>query len=545
MTSHLMEGKIKNTPVRLTPLLVALSSALLTAPLLAFLAAKSDFTGLMSDTPIYVLLADHFSPYYGCADWFSFLFARYPFPPLYPVVLGLLGGGSQHVVWTHLIGALTICLCAGAYCYWLLQQHWTNRLAVLQTLVFVLMPITLFTAIDVLSEHLYLLLTLLGLIFIGRDDARSTHWYAAACVIGLAALVRTVGITGVAAFILYWWMNTRGTRCRGAPFLALLPTLIWAAIKQVYDFDSSYVISVIKFPLTETIPALLAEAPGNIAALWEHGVENIDILHSATVTRLLPVPLLFAFLGLLMRLRNGRFDAIYVALYFCVIVFWPHGDHAGRFLFSLAPLLLFYLTYAADRIAKRVMSRRAADSTRLVPLALIAALALPSSALIVLQVATYDGTRYSDYVRTDVWFRQDDFAASKRMALVLAQMLTAIRTLGRHVEPEACITSVYPHHTMLLTLRRSLFPEAAEADQPAFEQTMRQCRYVLVLNATNDTFGFPEQYYPYDRLGNSIEVIDDFYYDIDAAEPVVAAILARYLGYPRRDQHETGKMPGR
>jgi hypothetical protein len=541
MTADLMAEKPENS----APLLLAASIAILIAPLLMFLAAKGDFTGLMSDTPIYVLLADHFSPYYASTDWFSFLFARYPFPPLYPIVLGLLGGGSQHIVWTHLIGALTICLCAGTYCYWLLQQDWPNRLAVPQTLVFVLMPITLFTAIDVLSEPLYLLLTLLGLIFIGRDDSRATRWYAAAFVIGLAALVRTVGITGVAAFILYWWLQTRATRCRGAPFLALLPTLMWAGIKQIYEFDSSYVMSVITFPLLETLPALLAFVPGNIAALWEHGVENVDLFHSVTVARLLSVPLLFALLGLLIRLRDGRFDAIYVVLYGCMIVIWPHGEHAGRFLFCLVPLILFYLTYAADRVGKLVMGGRAAEALRLAPLALIAALALPGSALIVGQVVAYDGTRYSDYVRTDVWFRQHSFAASRRLAQILTQMLSAIRTLGRHVEPEACITSVYPHHTMLLTLRRSMFPDTAGVDQAAFEQTMRQCRYVLILNATNDTFGFPVQYYPYDRLGDSIEVIDDFYYDIDAQEPVVAAILARYLAYPQGGSESTGKMPGR
>ena len=145
MSAYLTKKRLASRHAQPARLLVAGPVAILTAPLLLFLAAKGDFTGLMSDTPIYVLLADHFSPSYASADWFSFLFARYPFPPLYPIVLGLLGGGSQHIVWTHLIGALMISLCAGAYCYWLLQQDWTNRLAVLQTLVFVLLPITLFT----------------------------------------------------------------------------------------------------------------------------------------------------------------------------------------------------------------------------------------------------------------------------------------------------------------------------------------------------------------------------------------------------------------
>lgn len=499
-----------------------------------FLAASRDFTGLMSDTPTYVLLADFFSPYYTSADWFGFLVARYPFPPLYPIVLGLLGGGSHHVVWTHLLGALTTCLGAAAYAYWLSQQDWSRRLAVLHALVFALMPITVFSTITVVSEPLYILFSLLALIFIGNDRRPATRWYATAMVLGLAAVIRTVGVTGIAAFLIYWWLHTRGTRYRGAPFVALLPTLVWAGTKWHYGFEVGYVASVFNGSLIDTVLALVAQVPANVGALWQHGVENIDVLRSATVAWILPVPLTFAFLGFGLRLRDRRFDAIYFALYAGLVVLWPHRDHAGRFVLCLVPLLLFYMTYGAHFIGKRITDQYRVATIRAIPLLLTAALELPSSALIVYQIAAYDGSRYTDFVRTSVWFRQDSFAASKHMARILAQMFTAIRTVVRHVEPGACITSVYPYSVMLLTQRPSLFPDPVGTEQAEFEQTMAQCRYVLILNATNDTFGYPQQYYPYDRLGDAFEIITDFYYEGVTAEPVVAAILGHYVNYPEQ-----------
>lgn len=525
--------RLETSPAWTASPTIAVLAALCSAPVLCFLAMKSDFTGLMSDAPIYLLLADHFSPYRAGADWFEFLFSRYPFPPLYPIVLGWLGGGSQHGLWTHLLGALSLTLCVAVYVYWSAQQLRSHQLAVLQALVFVLMPVTLFAATDPLSEPLYLLLTLLGLILLDDDADRAAHWHTAALVIGLAAIVRTIGITAVAAFIIYWWLQTRGTRCRGAPFLALLPTLGWAAAKFHYGFDVSYVMSVIQVPLLDTLPALIAEVPANAHALWTHGLDGVDVLHSAVVAKLLPAALGFALIGLLLRMRDGRFDAIYVVLYFSLIVFWPHRDHAGRFLFSLVPLLLFYMTHAADRLVRRLRRGRHTAAIRALPLLLVATLEFPSSVLIVNQVAAHHATRYSDYARTSIWYRQHDFATARYTAAVIAQMFSAIRSLAGHVEAGACITSVYPHYTMLLTQRPSLFPATAEVEDAAFERSMRQCPYVLILNATNETFDYPEQYYPYDRLGDSIAVIDDVYYeDIDSPEPIVAAILARYRGYP-------------
>ena len=60
----------------------AAGCSVLAASLLCFVAAKSVFTGLFSDSAVYLLLADAFRADGATFDWLTFLFGRYPFPPL-------------------------------------------------------------------------------------------------------------------------------------------------------------------------------------------------------------------------------------------------------------------------------------------------------------------------------------------------------------------------------------------------------------------------------------------------------------------------------
>jgi hypothetical protein len=501
--------------------------SVLAALLLCFVAGKSAFTGLFSDSAIYLLLADALLSKDPNFDWLTFLFERYPFPPLYPVFLAVLGGGSGAAHWTHTIGALTLAACAGAIVLW----WWRERIPVLiacgAALVFTLAPVTLFSAMDIFSEPLYVLLTLTAMIALTPDAPRRSAWYTAALALGLAGIVRTVGITAIVAFIVHWWWCTRGRRYRATPFLALLPTLAWAAIKWLRDYDSSYVLTVIRFPLRETLPALLTEIPSNLAALWEHGRASLDVVGHPAAGVLLGVLLAFAAAGFLARVAARRFDALYLAAYGALILVWPHSEHAGRFLFVIMPIMGLQATYAALTLARAVHGARLRQAITALPLLLAVALIAPSGSVIMVTIARFSDGAYHDAVRTEAWHRRANDGIARTEADIVREMTAAIVALGERVEAGAFITSVYPQTVMLLTRRPGLFPAAADASAPVFDASMRACPYALLLNSTSDSFGYPEHFYPRARLAGNFSIVAEVHYRNVPPAPAIAALLVR------------------
>lgn len=100
--------------------LPALAVALLGTVFFAWLAVRDTFIDLLTDSAIYALLADYFSPYRATTHHFlEFLFGEYPFPPLYPVPLGFLGGGTAVPAVDYAIGALLLGLTLAVFLQWL------------------------------------------------------------------------------------------------------------------------------------------------------------------------------------------------------------------------------------------------------------------------------------------------------------------------------------------------------------------------------------------------------------------------------------------
>lgn len=505
----------------------AAACSALAALLLGFVAAKSDFTGLFSDSAIYLLLTDAlFADGHGF-DWLTFLFERYPFPPLFPALLAVLGGGGENADWTHTIGALTLSACAGAIVVWWWREHVPLLLACAAAAVFVVAPVTLFIAMDIFSEPLYLLLTLSAMIALAPNEPQRPAWYTAALALGLAGIVRTVGITAIAAFIVHWWLCTRGRRHRAAPFVALLPTLAWAAVKWLRDYDSSYVLTVVRFPLRDTLPALLADIPQNLGFLWEHGRTSVDVLGNPAGGVLLSVLLAFACAGFIARAAARRFDALYLAAYGALILVWPHGEHAGRFLFVILPVMGLHATFAACSLARVVHGARLRAAIPALPLVLAAALVAPSGGIVIGTIARFSDGVYHDAVRTEAWHRRANDDIARAEADIVREMTAAIVALGEHVEPAACITSVYPQTVMLLTRRPGLFPARPAASEPVFNAAMRECPYALLLNSTSDPFGFPEHFYPRSRLDGNFSVVAEIRYREVPPAPAIAALLVR------------------
>ena len=118
--------------------------------LFLWVGMKPSLAGINSDGAVYVLLADWLSPWRTSdIEFGARLFEHYPFPPLYPLLLAALGGGSASPQFNYAIDAwLQAWAVAASWC-WARRVGCTGAGAALAALSIALTPIALFTAMGV------------------------------------------------------------------------------------------------------------------------------------------------------------------------------------------------------------------------------------------------------------------------------------------------------------------------------------------------------------------------------------------------------------
>ncbi len=203
----------------------------LAAGLYAF-AWNPESAGFLSDDAVYLLMADGFSPFRAAdAGLTSYVMREALFPPLYPLLLAVLGAGSGTLLWAHLITTTTLVLALGIYGLWIYCQlrDWVPAIGLLA--VFALAPGILLQDLELLSEFPYLAFALMALYL--AEHARTTdrgYGWIALCV-GLATLTRTAGLSLLLAFAVWLF----GHRVRGRVkwlALAIIPSAAWLCYKK-------------------------------------------------------------------------------------------------------------------------------------------------------------------------------------------------------------------------------------------------------------------------------------------------------------------------
>jgi hypothetical protein len=118
-----------------------------------FLNARDTLANINSDGAVYVLQADVFSPWQGNSfPATAHLFETYAFPPLYPMLLGLFGGGTANPAQNYLVGAACLAVAVGFVCAWLCRRRVPLVGAVSIALLTMATPAAIFIAMDIASE---------------------------------------------------------------------------------------------------------------------------------------------------------------------------------------------------------------------------------------------------------------------------------------------------------------------------------------------------------------------------------------------------------
>jgi hypothetical protein len=466
---------------------------------------SSDMIGMQDDGVVYLLTARHYAPWIAPDAVAAAIASDSAFPPLYPVVLAL-AGAAQGGIAAHGVMVLCLVLALLAMYAWLLALGIGALTAAGAAALFALCPGTVWLMFNILSEPLYVAFSLATCVIFVRSERRpaatpDASSFGAAALVAAAILTRSAGITFLAPLAVYLW---RRHRARGLALLAgaVLPQVIWTI---AHPSSSPIGYSAI---LREAAPYLTRD-PGFLLAqamtLAQGLRENLFLASPWIAAPLVAV----ALAGAAARAARWHADAIALLCYLALLLIWPYPGEAQRLAWVSVPLLLGNLLWAARWIGDRWGTTAPAITSRL-PALIVVAMALavaPSPALLAERWFSPEAAARPELRHVGAWYmpRAKDAHRYAPMEHALAQ---AFREFGQRMPAGECTLSIQPRLATYYAGRRSILPPPPERDAAGFEESLRwrACRYVVMVNAVSDRGPVP--FYPLDRLGDRLEILE-------------------------------------
>lgn len=431
------------------------------------LALRGDFDGLLADSYVYLAAAREFARG-TAADWSLLLFMGryYAFPPLFPLVMAAFGAGGQDPIATYTLGAALMAGVVWAAWAWLRGLGLPVLAVALSSLLVAVMPGTLQTVLNVLSEPLYLLLTLLAARALSAASPRASAWWTASVCVGLAVLCRSVGVVALPALAIAWWAQRRPRPAPWTLLPALVLPLLWWGLGRWLGF-AGYGAGM------PPVAQLGATVTANLQALGAAGVTLFAPAAGQVATGVVAVAGMLALPVWLQRLRERRFDAWYLLFYSGVLLVWPHPAHAPRFLFVVIALVLGYAALALARMRRPALAAA-------VPAGLLA-VALPGALAIVLSVLN-PPAGLEAAVRTPAWYLAPPAQAAQTTA-IWRRMLLVARAV-EELPANACVASVLPEQVLFYGRRRVVDWARIQRTPAAVNLIADGCPYVLMFALT-------------------------------------------------------------
>lgn len=440
-------------------------AAALLAPLFAAFVWQHGLCSVGDDSVSYLVLARWIS---GRAD--AWLAPWVPwhthFPPVFPAVLALLGADAADLLPAHLAVAGFAALATG-----LLARHAALRLGsvaagLLVALGFVATPTAWVSLKGVLSESLFLLVTLAALHYHATRIERALAPGRAFLVLGLllavAYLTRAIGITLVAAYVLRSVLEAAAGRDRRLhPWLALLPVGVlaasWMLLRpggRVYGATGSEMVRAwLTEPGVASHAAYDAFAGGWLASFMaESGAPPLQAALLALLGAL-------AIAGALRAARRNRLDGWYVLLCAALVFAWPFGENnTRRLLYPLVPLALLHAAEIAMILTRSLPTTlRGPVAATLVAAPLTAC--LPALALVAQKSADREpfvaGGRYAarDIVQ---YYTTVNAARARAFAAKHAAILSGLERLAADTPQGSRVMWLRPEYVALLGRREGV-----------------------------------------------------------------------------------------
>jgi hypothetical protein len=490
----------------------------------AFAVSLTTYT----DSVEYLYMADFYrAVLYGAgSDAASVYYGVTRFPPLYPLLLGALGAGSDELVLAHAVSGSTVVLAAAAVWAWVWRERASAFDATWVALALLLLPQYFLLNLSPVSEPLGLAI-LAAVLALLAGAPRHGAIVAAALLVGIAPLARTALLPLCAAFAI-WILAKRPLPLRQSvlPIVAAcLPFLGWTLYRQITGawHYTNYLTSAHYQAAAMAWPDALWMQPWRafdaFVSLWS--VPAGPLL--ATLGALL---LALAVAGFFMRLRRGALDAGFLALYVPMVLLWPFPEELPRLLVLVFPLILVAALSATDALARWFRLRREGLPSLLLAMMLGVA-ALPAAVQFSGRAALAVEPELLGEKREPRFF----LAASNDEALRLAEAFARARLLlveaGAAVNDSTCIYGMPPQFVSFYSGRDvAAYPFAVSPDLQAAREVLLACDYFFVGPWESARHRSPPLY-PVEALSGWTEPVLASAVTVDGRTRLVAALLRR------------------
>lgn len=499
-----------------------------------------ELASLEGDEIIYLLSAEHFSPWTTHAPVAAYVAGTSPSPPLFPLLLSLTGG-AQNIQAANVMAALLMLSSFAMFFFWLKAEKVSEWRAFLLSLLFAVLPGTYMHALFVMSEGLFLILSLGSLLAVARaEDSCDQRWlFTAALCVAAAALTRSAGWALIAAFAIHllWQRHDRTWRLLA---LAALPAITWSVYKKLTGGAEGLTYSGLFFEWYTNNPIWKSADPVSIM-FFQVTTEGYRFLKGlfADFTTLPVGAVISGLVGIIFviaaayRVYRRKLDGLYVILYTVMILVWPFSYAANaekRFALVIIPILLFQLLYLIVSISGDSPRRLRYNPAEVIYFSAVILLALPAMAL-----AT---TRYFHPLSQDLepyrrigwwynWYWKDSMVPDYKYTTYAGVMSRGLPEIANHVSSDECVYSVKPYIVSFYARRISKYPPKEKLSDPEFSQALHQtgCRYFFFMNDVSPSFS-EKRFYPEQRLGDEVEPIAvlDF---IEAEGKIVMGVLGK------------------
>jgi len=486
------------------------------------------------DELIYILTAEYLSPWTDPSEIASHMARNSKFPPLFPLILGLVGGGGS-IVAANIVTAILMTLSFVMIFFWLLEERLTEWKAFALVFLFALLPGTYMQALFVSSEGLYLILSFGCLLAVVKAENSTGNFYliVAALCIAAATLTRSAGWALFVAFAFYLMWHRRPSK-KLLLTIAALPALAWAAYKGITGGNDtpSYFTLMYGWYSSDLLAVSLSQLTIEPVKFLIGLVGDFTIMSVGTYA--LCVVAFICIAATVYRIYLRRLDGIYVAVYYVMIVMYPLGiAYIGdkRFALVIVPILIFQTLFLIGRLTERMFGCRRFNPVEAVFLLSILLLALPAFALAIARHQESVSPELESFRRAGWWYSWYAYGnfATRYEDMKYAKVLTeGLPTIAKAVPHNECLYSVKPYIVGFYMHRASKFPPAETVDEARFNEILDTvgCRYFLFTADISPSVS-ENSFYPMYRLDGRVQLLAEAAYGGVEGRTVVGVLGRR------------------
>lgn len=486
---------------------------------------SGELANLGGDSAAYVLAAKILTSFGDLSPALEAYSKGIFFPPVFPLYLGLLGGGfSLHAA--HIAISVAVAVSLYLMSRFLLEEGLPRVLVLTGTALFAISPVVLFQVFNIWSEHLLLaclMLTVLLVSLYEKSETATRYWWLLS-VVSLAPLVKVSGLAVVLALVVYFGARREWKRA-ALSVLAILPFSAWYLVNTyapgtVSPYASHWGAQYADLSWGE-ISARLGSGLGAVLDSWIAGWSGANtFLYQKALAVLLSI---LVATGLWRDILRLRYYAIFAVIQVSMMIVWGHPEEAMRYGMVLFPfgILAGYrgLDYLLGTLNTGEQQRPAA---RLIALIAFCSVVLPEAGRAAL-LRTYPlDEEIVDARTTPGWYFLKDRRFAMLQAVSQQKIVAQLKRIRTIVPEDECVFS--PKYTTLILYadRKSFAPPPESTDDKTFHQAIQSCRY---FHAHAFNAFYKSSFYPLQRL-EGYTVLDSAEINGTSKDRRIFAVLA-------------------